>query len=1245
MRIIPHLWKLQFGKPEVVIRESEHVTILLLAYRKERSILFQKVLIANRGAIAVRIARTLRRMGIQSVAVYTTADESSLHVDFADEAVWIGEGAVQESYVDMEKIIAAARQTGADAIHPGYGFLSENACFARACEQAGIRFIGPDPEQIERFGYKHVARNIALQAGVPLLPGTDLIASAEEAVDAAQAIGFPVMLKSTAGGGGIGMRVCANETELREAFSAVQRLSAQHFRYEGVFMEKYIPQARHIEVQLFGNRSGEIVTIGERDCTLQRRNQKVLEECPAACLRPEVREALHQAAKNLASMVGYRSAGTVEFLYDPESESFYFLEVNTRLQVEHGVTEEVYGIDLVEWMVREACDELFGLAEQISAPSGHSIQVRLYAEDPGDGFRPSAGRIDHVVWPEATRIETWVEAGTIVSSFYDPLLAKLIVHSENREMACDRLIAAVKHTRIYGISHNLRYLESLVTSQSFQSNHVYTKWLAEFQPPESTLFVIDGGLHTTLQDWPGRLGHWDVGVPPSGPMDELSFRIGNLLLGNDEGACGLEFTMRGGVYQFRDDTWFCLTGADMSAELNGQLVERYRPLLARAGQVLRLSDARTGMRAYLLVGGGFDVPKTLGSGSTFALGGFGGHGGRALLSGDVLAINRVNGLGMDNISDAFTKAPEFTHDWVIGVIPGPHATSEFLPASYLEQLTHTSWQVHFNSSRTGVRLLGPAPKWVRDDGGEAGLHPSNIHDNPYAIGALNLTGDLPILLGQDGPSLGGFVCPVTTAACERWKIGQLRPGDTVRFKIIGLEQARALDVKQRALLNDRQTMHASYIMPLPEMPFANYEEAATSSILKHEHIDHAFPITVRTAGDEYILVEIGALELDLRYRFQVHLLMDAIRSSGRIPYIDLTPGVRSLQIHLDRSQMTVEEACRIVLEIDRQLPDLSTVRVPSRIVRMPLSFDDPSVQQAVDRYQQNVREDAPWCPSNIEFIRRINGLESIKNVWDIVFSAKYLVLGLGDVYLGAPVATPIDPRHRLVTTKYNPARTWTPENAVGIGGSYMCIYGMESPGGYQLFGRTVQIWNTFRTTRSFAPGKPWLLRFFDQVEFYPVSAQELANMRKEFLRGKFELEIVETTFDLGAYLAFLDEIHEDATVFKQRQQVAFNAERERWRQLGLAEYVSESHVEVTDGLGEDDGVTVVRSNLPGSVWKVHVRPGQQVQPGDTLVVIESMKMEFPITATCQGIIKTVHVRPGQELPAGGAIVGVEEVPA
>ncbi|MDI9258754.1 urea carboxylase [Alicyclobacillus sendaiensis] len=1201
--------------------------------------MFRKVLIANRGAIAVRIIRTLKKMGIASVAVYTTADEDSLHVDLADEAIWIGEGPVQDSYVNAERILGAAQQSGADAIHPGYGFLSENAAFARQCAERGLVFIGPEPEQIEKFGYKHVARDVARRAGVPLLPGSDLVSDFDELRRVCAGIGYPVILKSTAGGGGIGIRVVEREDALADAFESVQRLAGQHFRDDGVFVEKYVPRARHIEVQIFGNRQGELVAIGERDCTLQRRNQKVVEECPAHVLSDETRRRLHEAALSVARAVGYRSAGTVEFLYDPSSASFYFLEVNTRLQVEHGVTEEVYGIDLVEWMIREAAGELTDLEARLPAPSGHSIQVRVYAEDPGREFRPCAGRVDGVVWPEGARVETWIDKGVTVSPYYDPLLAKIIVRGASRAEAVQALRGALGEARVYGLQNNLRYLRAIAGSEAFAAGEVYTKWLEGFEAPERALEVLDGGLQTTVQDLPGRLGLWDVGVPPSGPMDALSMRIGNRLLGNPEGAPALELTLRGGSYAFRDDVWICLTGADMRAELDGEPVPRYRPVLARRGQVLRFGQSAAGLRAYLCVQGGFDVAPVLGSASTFALGGFGGHGGRALLAGDVVGIGPASG----EVAAQGVTPPQFGRVWELGVVPGPHCTPEFLPPSYLEMLTSTDWTVHFNSSRTGIRLSGPAPVWAREDGGDAGLHPSNLHDNPYAIGSLNLTGDLAVLLGQDGPSLGGFVCPVTTPAAEMWKIGQLRPGDTVRFRLLSLDQARALDAVQAQCLADIAQMGKAYDVPLPDMPFSSFAEAAEAAYLARESEGHAFPVCIRAAGDEYVLVEFGDMELDLRYRFQAHLLMEAIRAAGDIPWMDLTPGIRSLQIHFDRARTTSEEVARRVLQLDAGLPDLSSARVPSRIVRMPLSFDDPSVQLAIERYQKNVRPDAPWCPSNIEFMRRVNGLERIEDVRRIVFEAKYLVLGLGDVYLGAPAATPVDPRHRLVTTKYNPARTWTPENAVGIGGSYMCIYGMESPGGYQLFGRTLQIWNTFRQTKSFRDGKPWLLRFFDQVEFYPVAPEELEAMRKKFVRGRYDIEIEETEFDLGAYLAFLEEIRDDAAAFKARQKQAFHEELERWKAMGLAAYTSEAAVE--DEEPEDDGLTVLRAQMPGSVWKVHVAPGQMIRPGDTIAVIESMKMEFPVEATCAGVVRTVHVRPGQELRPGGPIVGIEEVSA
>ncbi len=316
--------------------------------------MFSKVLIANRGAIACRIERTLRRMGVGSVAVFSDADAGSLHVSRADEAVRIGPAPAAQSYLDVDAVLAAAKATGAQAIHPGYGFLSENTAFAEACEAAGITFVGPTPDNIRAFGLKHTARDLAEKHGVPLAPGTDLLTDADAALAAAEAIGFPVILKATAGGGGIGMRVCEDLAAVRDGFAAVERLARGNFADGGVFLERYVRQARHVEVQIFGDGSGRVIALGERDCSLQRRNQKVIEETPAPHLPAATRQALLDAAVRLGEAVNYRSAGTVEFLYDAERDDFFFLEVNTRLQVEHGVTEQVTGVDLVEWMIRGA---------------------------------------------------------------------------------------------------------------------------------------------------------------------------------------------------------------------------------------------------------------------------------------------------------------------------------------------------------------------------------------------------------------------------------------------------------------------------------------------------------------------------------------------------------------------------------------------------------------------------------------------------------------------------------------------------------------------------------------------------------------------------------------------------------------------------------------------------------------------------------------------------------------------------
>jgi urea carboxylase len=376
--------------------------------------------------------------------------------------------------------------------------------------------------------------------------------------------------------------------------------------------------------------------------------------------------------------------------------------------------------------------------------------------------------------------------------------------------------------------------------------------------------------------------------------------------------------------------------------------------------------------------------------------------------------------------------------------------------------------------------------------------------------------------------------------------------------------------------------------------------------------------------------------LDFELRLHAHALMAWLEGQNIAGIVDLTPGIRSLQVHYDRRLVSEPELVEILTAGQAALPAPDELEIPSRIVKLPLSWDDDATQLAIAKYMQSVRADAPWCPSNIEFIRRINGLDSIEDVRRIVFAASYLVLGLGDVYLGAPVATPLDPRHRLVTTKYNPARTWTPENAVGIGGAYLCVYGMEGPGGYQFVGRTCQMWNTFKITPEFRRGQPWLLRFFDQLRFYPVGARELLEFRADFLHGRAHLEIEDSTFRMRDYRQFLAANRDSIASHKARQQSAFEAERDRWRASGQIGYSSEVPDSPGAALVEElpPGSVAVVSPVSGSVWRVSCRPGQCVKAGDTLVLVESMKMEIPVAAPVDGIIAELRFAEGRPVLFG-----------
>jgi urea carboxylase len=1241
--------------------------------------MFEKLLIANRGAIACRILRTLRHLNVEGVAVYSEADAASLHILEADEAHSLGEGGAAGTYLAVDKILAIAQATGAKAIHPGYGFLSENAAFAQACEDAGIAFVGPTPQQLRVFGLKHTARALAKQHGVPMLEGTELLDSVDAALTAAEVIGYPVMLKSTAGGGGIGMRVCRSASELNESFEAVKRLGQNNFSDAGVFIEKYIQRARHLEVQVFGDGRGEVIALGVRDCSVQRRNQKVLEETPAPNLPEGMAGALCLAAIKLAKAVDYRSAGTVEFVFDSDDQRFYFLEVNTRLQVEHGVTEQVWNVDLVSWMVQLAAGDLPPLSELQAGlePSGHAIQARLYAEDPGRDFQPSPGLLTAVHFPavdgKSLRIDTWVEAGCEIPPFFDPMIAKLISWAPDRETASQGLAQALSDSRLYGVETNRDYLRQIIADAPFASGQPWTRCLENLVYHADTVEVLSGGTQTSVQDYPGRLGYWAVGVPPSGPMDSRSLRLGNLLLGNLEGCAALEITMSGPTLRFNTEAVVAVTGAVIPLTLDGEPQAMNTALRVSAGSTLALGTiSGAGARSYLCVRGGLDVPDYLGSKSTFTLGQFGGHGGRALRAGDVLHLSPlVDHAAGQSLADEQVYALPAVRE--IRVIYGPHGAPEYFTERYIETFFATDWEVHFNSSRTGVRLIGPKPEWVRADGGEAGLHPSNIHDNPYAIGAVDFTGDMPVILGPDGPSLGGFVCPVTIIEADLWQLGQLKAGDKVRFSAVSIDEARTLFCR-RQLVGETGTSDSaetpSRINSLLQEGDGNAhnrgsglvrEEAGTSdtfpvidappsrinSLLQADFLaspvvldigEDTTRLVARLSGDTHLLLEIGAPELDLVLRFRGHALMQALEAKALHGVIDLTPGIRSLQVHYQPEQLPLSELLNIVAGEWDAVCASKNLEVPSRIVHLPLSWDDPACQLAIEKYMTTVRKDAPWCPSNLEFIRRINDLPNLDEVQRTVFEASYLVMGLGDVYLGAPVATPLDPRHRLVTTKYNPARTWTAENSVGIGGAYMCVYGMEGPGGYQFVGRTLQMWNRYREVAAF-DGKPWLLRFFDQIRFYPVSADELLQIRRDFPLGRYPLQIEHSTLNLADYQAFLTREAEEIAAFRAQQQGAFQAERERWIANGQATFESDEAVaEATDEAPLEAGQISVDSHIAGNLWQVQVTVGQRVEAGEPLVILESMKMEIPLLAPVAGVVQEVRVEPGSAVRAGQRVV-------
>ncbi|WP_330272690.1 acetyl/propionyl/methylcrotonyl-CoA carboxylase subunit alpha [Lentzea sp. NBC_00516] len=480
--------------------------------------MFDSVLVANRGEIAVRVIRALRSLGIRSVAVYSDADAEALHVRLADEAVRIGPAAARESYLSIEKIVQAAVSTGAQAIHPGYGFLAENTAFAAACDAAGIVFVGPPASAIDAMGDKIRAKLTVSAAGVPVVPGrTRAGMSDDEIVEAALEIGFPVLLKPSAGGGGKGMRLVHEESALREAIESARREARGSFGDDTLLIERFITNPRHIEIQVLGDAHGNVIHLGERECSLQRRHQKIIEEAPSPFLTPEMREAMGSAAVEAAKSVGYVGAGTVEFIVDGASGDYFFMEMNTRLQVEHPVTEMVTGVDLVEWQLRVASGEVLDVTVELN---GHSVEARVYAEDPARGFLPTGGRVLALSEPADVRVDSGLYEGLVVGSDYDPMLAKVIAHGRTREEALRRLDHALGRMVLLGVTTNIPFLRALLRDEDVRSGALDTGLverkldaLTSAEIPDEV--YVAAGLERSLQPhgedpW-DQLGGWRVG--------------------------------------------------------------------------------------------------------------------------------------------------------------------------------------------------------------------------------------------------------------------------------------------------------------------------------------------------------------------------------------------------------------------------------------------------------------------------------------------------------------------------------------------------------------------------------------------------------------------------------------------------------------------------------------------------------------------------------------------------------------
>ncbi|KAM3538013.1 hypothetical protein ARSEF1564_009070 [Beauveria bassiana] len=1197
----------------------------------------RRVLIANRGEIAVRCIKACKELGVYCITIFTNADTTSLHAKLADESVLLP-GDNGTAYTDSASILEICKRVGADAVIPGYGFLSENAEFADAVTAAGIVFVGPSSASIRAMGLKHEARAIAVAANVPVIPGTSLLESADDACVAARALGFPVMLKATGGGGGMGLQVCHTEQEVTDAFSVVKSRGSTLFKNSGVFLEKYYPSSRHVEVQVAGN--GEIVVaFGERECSLQRRHQKVIEECPSPFVErhPGMREKMCRAATNYASRLKYKSVGTVEFLVDDETADFFFLEMNTRLQVEHGITELCYGVDLVHLMLRQADHERAGRlgihSDELQRlvklePHGWAIEGRVYAEVPLRNFAPAPGILQRVGWAEGDgiRVDTWVSRGQNVTPYYDPLIAKIMVHSlDGRSTAQAMMLKALNNSALQGTQTNMEYLAKIIASPMFVNGQTLTNSLSNFHFESCSLQVLDPGVLTTLQDHPGRV-HVGHGIPPGGPMDDLSARVANILVGNEPGAELLEITLVGPELLFHEAAVVAVCGAELLVTLEEQTQPMWSRLIVGKGQTLKLGRVgKDGTRTYLAVKGGFpQVADYLGSKSTAPELGIGGVQGRKLQAHDILALDPRSGTWAKQASPLSLPKEGlpiiFDSDsaTVIRCIDGPYGSEDILSPEGHATLYEAEWSVSHNSSRSGVRLSGPRLKWARTSGGGGGSHPSNVFDYGYPNGGVNFTGESPIIFAHDRPGLGGFACPTTVCSAEMWKVGQLKTGNKVRFQSISFDDALQLSKSKGEYLQAIKAYSNGGTRTIPS-PHVEVAKAPASSILHQIPASGSHPrVTYRQGGDTGIIVEYGEQLPDLRNTACVYLLLQGL-SRAQLPGVRGEPNFATLTVHFNQQSTPRESLLARLIQLDREAGEITGIQIPARQLRLPVCLDHSSFAESNQRYMENIRPTAAYMPDNVEYLRKNNALDSRQDVFDSILKAPWLTVAVG-FFVGTPILYPMDPWRVITGQKYNPTRIYTPRGSIGLGGSLAAIYPVAAPGGYQLMGRTLGGWDAAGNRPGFSPDKPWLFNQFDLVKFHQVSEAEYTKIEQDFDAGRYVFDIAETTINMDQYIAQFDEAARDPQYqeWKRRKEVASKEMAELEEKL-YEEWVEAKRLATADAIEhegdeESENVALIKSPVDANVWRVLVKEGDEIQKGQTVAILEAMKMEINMIA-------------------------------